>query len=136
MPTSEPRRLADFEGRWSLVRSIVHDHAPEARFEGEAFWAPDAGRLIYRESGVLTVPGQPPMQAERSYHWHHDLSVHFDDGRFFHKVPPAGGATEHWCDPDSYAGRYDFSGWPGFEVTWQVSGPRKSYRMCSLYRRL
>jgi len=136
MPTSEPRRLADFEGRWSLTRRIVHHNAPAARFEGTAVWTPEEGRLISHESGTLTVASQPPMQAERTYHWHPDLSVHFDDGRFFHKVPAAGGASEHWCDPDSYRGRYDFSDWPCFRVMWDVTGPRKSYRMQSLYRRL
>jgi hypothetical protein len=76
------------------------------------------------------------MLAERRYVWHPDLSVHFDDGRFFHKIPQEGGATDHWCDPDSYEGCYDFSKWPDFGVTWRVTGPRKSYRMHSLYKRL
>lgn len=92
--------------------------------------------MIYREAGTLTVAGQAPMQAERCYHWHSDLSVHFEDGRFFHKVPPSGGDTEHWCAPDTYVGRYDFTCWRTFEVIWRVTGPRKSYQMCSLYTRL
>jgi hypothetical protein len=134
MPT-DPRQLSDFEGRWRLSRRIVQDAGTEARFEGQAVWSPDAECLIYRETGTLTVTGQPPMQAERRYRWHPDLCVHFDDGRFFHRVPAQGGETDHWCDPDSYHVRYDFSAWPDFEVIWLVSGPRKSYRMFSRYAR-
>jgi hypothetical protein len=73
---------------------------------------------------------------ERRYLWALDLSVLFEDGRFFHKVPPLGGATAHWCDPDQYDGMYDFSDWPEFAVTWHVRGPRKDYRMETQYRRL
>lgn len=131
----EPRQLRDFEGHWSLSRRILQDKGPEAQFAGQALWTPEADRLIYRETGTLTVAGQLPMRAERCYHWHEGLRVHFDDGRFFHTVPPEGGETTHWCDPDSYHGRYDFTQWPAFEVTWRVTGPQKSYRMHSLYQR-
>jgi hypothetical protein len=74
--------------------------------------------------------------AERRYLWSADLSVWFEDGRFFHNVPPHGGPTAHWCDPDQYDGQYDFADWPAFRVTWRVRGPRKDYRMETLYRRV
>ena len=129
------RALADFEGRWSLQRHITHDAAAPARFVGQAVWSPHDGGMTYRETGVLTIEGAPPMPSERRYWWAPDLSVYFDDGRFFHRVPALGGDTAHWCDPDQYEVRYTFDLWPEFQVEWQVSGPRKSYRMHSSYSR-
>ncbi len=128
-----PRVLADFEGRWKITRSIVPKRGPNGRFEGLGLWSADGDGLAYRETGTLFLDGAPPMQAERRYRWAPDLSVYFDDGRFFHRVPAAGGRTQHWCDPDTYTVEYEFADWPTFSVTWQVQGPRKSYEMTSLY---
>lgn len=126
------RVLSDFAGRWTLSRRIVPAAGAPARFEGVALWA---GEGAYEERGLLTVQGQPPLQAERRYRWDADLNVFFEDGRFFHQVPPQGGATGHWCAPDQYDVVYDFAGWPRFEVRWQVRGPRKNYEMISHYSR-
>jgi hypothetical protein len=143
-PKITQRVLGDFEGTWDILRHIRPVSGAidaTARFEGRAVWTPDQGGLAYIERGTLTMPGAAPMTAERRYRWAADLSVYFDDGRFFHSVPAGGGATAHWCDPDSYAGQYDFSDWdagdrPAFEVTWQVQGPRKAYTMHSRFTRL
>lgn len=129
------RSLADFAGRWRLSREITHGDGSRATFEGVAEWRPDPRGLAYRESGTLTMEGGGAFHAERAYLWKPDLSVWFTDGRFFHQVPPRGGETGHWCDPDRYDGRYDFAGWPAFTVRWRVTGPRKSYRMLSRYTR-
>jgi hypothetical protein len=135
-PVPPARKLADFEGHWSLTRDIVHENGPPAFFEGEAHWTPQGDGLAYLEAGMLTVQGLAPIQGERRYVWGPDLTVYFEDGRVFHHVPPRGGPVSHWCDPDQYDGRYDFSHWPSFEVEWQVNGPRKAYRMTSTYRRV
>jgi len=90
--------------------------------------------LRYQETGELTIAGHLPVTASRGYIWHPDLTVHFDDGRHFHSVPPLGGQSAHSCDPDQYEVTYDFSDWPEFRVDWQVSGPRKNYAMFSVYR--
>ncbi|WP_299674433.1 DUF6314 family protein [uncultured Roseobacter sp.] len=129
------RCLQDFEGRWQLTRQIRHAEGVRAAFSGDAVWCPDADGLIYRETGVLQMPGSPPIQAERRYLWREGLHVYFEDGRFFHQVPARGGQAEHWCDPDTYVVHYDFSDWPAFSTSWQVSGPRKSYEMRSRYTR-
>ncbi|MEL7093446.1 MAG: DUF6314 family protein [Pseudomonadota bacterium] len=130
------RVLADFAGRWRLSRAIAPVGQPEAQFEGVAEWVPDAeGRLAYAESGLLRVPGQAEMRAERRYTWDAELNVWFEDGRFFHTVPAAGGKAEHWCDPDWYHVDYRFGSWPVFEVEWRVSGPRKDYVSVSRYAR-
>ncbi len=132
----KPRQLTDFRGGWQVQREIIHADGTRAAFRGVADWRPTPQGLDYVETGQLLIPGQTPFAASRSYLWRADLSVWFSDGRFFHRIPPLGGATSHWCDPDQYEGQYDFQPWPLFRVTWQVSGPRKSYRMISTYRRV
>lgn len=134
--TVTDRVLADFAGRWSLARTITPAQGPMARFEGQAVWTPVSDGLAYLEEGQLHLTGQPPMAATRRYLWRADMSVWFDDGRLFHTIPPAGGATAHWCDPDQYDGGYDFADWPRFAVTWRVRGPAKDYTMVSRYERL
>lgn len=130
-----PRRLSDFEGVWQLSRQITHAGAPPAQFDGRAVWTPTDAGMDYVETGTLVIMGQGRFTAERRYRWAPDLSVYFDDGRFFHHVPATGGPTGHWCDPDQYDVVYDFTDWPRFQVTWEVSGPRKAYHMVSLYQR-
>lgn len=130
---SGARQLADFLGRWRLERRIRHATEPEARFTGTAIWRPEGQGARYEEQGQLRIPGQAPIHATRSYVWGSDLVVRFDTGGVFHAVPPTGGPVSHWCPPDQYDGRYDFSDWPEFTVTWQVSGPRKAYWMESRY---
>ena len=134
MPT-EQRVLNDFAGRWTVDREIIPLRGAPGRFSGRAIWHPDGDGLLYEEQGTLVLDGQPPMAAHRRYHWHPDLWITFEDGRRFHQVPACGGTSTHWCDPDSYEACYDFTGWPGFRVTWQVSGSRKDYRMISRYLR-
>ena len=116
-----------------MIRS---EGAPDVRFEGTAHWQPDRENMAYREEGSLLMPGQMAIFAERSYVWTPELAVYFDDGRFFHNVPATGGDTDHWCDPDTYKGSYDFAKWPEFSVTWRVSGPRKDYTSVTIYHRL
>lgn len=130
-----PRVLADFEGTWQLDREIVQANDTRAVFNGTAVWCTCTEGLIYHEIGQLKMPQALPMQAERRYAWWPDLEVHFEDGRFFHKVPANGGEATHWCDPDTYKASYDFTDWPRFTVVWKVSGPKKSYLMKSRYQR-
>ena len=132
---TEPRRLGDFEGHWKVWRQISDQSGTTALFEGEANWSPTDGGLDYCESGTMTFGSNPPMQAERRYFWADDLSVFFDDGRFFHSVPPTGGEVRHWCDPDDYLLQYDFADWPQFKVFWKVNGPRKAYTAETKYTR-
>ncbi|SFT66759.1 DUF6314 family protein [Sedimentitalea nanhaiensis] len=130
------RQLLDFQGAWHLEREITHADGTRARFVARAVWTPQAQGLGYVENGELKVQGHVPISASQNFSWRADLSVWFSDGRYFHTVPARGGPTSHWCDPDQYDGAYDFDFWPVFTVTWQVSGPRKSYRMISTYHRI
>lgn len=127
--------MGDFAGRWKLVRHITPAEGAVAHFEGTAVWSAARRGLICSEKGLVTLEGHVPMRAERRYLWAPDLRVYFDDGRYFHQVPPLGGPADHWCDPDQYDGEYDFSDWPGFRVIWDVKGPHKDYRSVSQYQR-
>jgi hypothetical protein len=129
-----PRRLQDFEGAWAFTREVVEADGRHATVTGRAVWLRDGAGLAYTETGEMRIEGHAPMQVERRYSWDSDLAVSFEDGRFFHHVPPEGGETAHWCDPDQYDGAYDFGAWPEFTVTWRVRGPRKAYRMVTRYR--
>ncbi|WP_299693023.1 DUF6314 family protein [uncultured Tateyamaria sp.] len=133
MPTN--RVLQDFVGVWQISRKIHHADGTCATFDGQAVFAPEADGLRHDETGTLRIGAGPPLSATQRYCWDADLAVYFEDGRFFHHVPPLGGDTAHWCDPDQYDGRYGFEDWPSFTVQWRVRGPRKDYRMLSRYDR-
>lgn len=128
-----PRQLRDFSGEWCFERVIDEAGGRRIEVSGRAIWTPREGGLDYEEIGQMQWPGQPPLHVERRYFWDLDLGVFFADGREFHKVPPEGGETAHWCDPDQYDGHYDFDIWPTFKVTWRVKGPRKDYCMQTIY---
>ena len=129
------RALHDFLGGWALTRRIVHDDGTVAAFEGVATWQDAGDGTAWQvERGMLTLPGQGSFTAERRYLWR-GLDVFFEDGRFFHTVPPGGGSARHRCDPDAYAVAYEFGTWPDWHATWRVDGPRKAYAMISTYRR-
>lgn len=133
MNGANPRVLSDFEGQWRLRKTITSKIGPDAEFDGTAHWTPAENGLRYSETGKLRLGDQAQVTAMRSYHWDVDLNVSFDDGRFFHRVPPQGGETGHWCPPDQYDVTYDFRDWPRFRVIWTVKGPAKDYVMISDY---
>jgi len=129
-----PRRLQDFKGAWRFERAVLEADGRRVEVTGRALWQPEGAGLLQTETGEMRLPGHAPMQVERRYLWQAGLEVHFEDGRFFHRVPPEGGAAAHWCDPDRYDGVYEFSSWPVFRVRWRVCGPRKDYQMDTTYR--
>lgn len=136
---TEARRLADFEGHWRVARDIVdHRAGSTGRFVGTAEFTPLAAGLGYREIGQLHLPGQPPFHAERRYIWRQDdtgIHITFEDGRAFHSITPDAPNATHWCDPDTYDVTYRFDTWPDWTNTWDVSGPRKAYKMITRYSR-
>lgn len=135
------RGIGDFEGTWTLSRRIEDRLGRQAgRFEGRAVLAPGGDGLVYEEAGTLTLGAAAPMQATRRYLWRAEgglIAVEFDDGRHFHAFDPNADRPEahHDCAPDVYDVRYDFDNWPEWRAVWEVRGPRKDYRMESLYRR-
>lgn len=141
---SIPTDLLDFVGVWTISRKI-NDFAGGAmgRFAGQAQIAPSDDPawpgLTYHESGLLTLGRQAPLKAQRRYLWQQlapgVIEIRFQDGRPFHHLTLAPRAADrHHCAPDLYAVRYALSAWPRWSVSWRVTGPRKNYRMTSLYR--
>lgn len=136
------RRLQDFEGRWALSRRITDARTGgEGRLEGTARFTPDAEGLRYEETGTLTLGGTS-VAASRVYLWRaapglDGIDVFFDDGRAFHRIGEGDRPeTFHDCAPDRYAGQYDFTGWPVWQLRWQVTGPRKDYSTLTIFHRL
>ncbi len=136
--------LSDFEGRWRLERQIDDSRAGQTGLlSGEAVFEPVAdapGLLRYSEKGQLRMGDQPPLEATRIYFWRDTpdaIDVSFEDRRAFHRITRGRSMPDdtHHCDPDLYHVSYNFSKWPDWQAMWRVVGPRKDYRMTSLYRR-
>lgn len=133
------RTLDDFAGVWTLTRRI-EDHltCTMSQFDGLARLTPCDGGLSYAEEGILLMPGQPPIRAERRYLWikkDAEVAVFFEDGRPFHSFLPDADTAKaaHWCDPDQYDVSYDFGAWPQWSCAWRVGGPRKNYTLISRF---
>lgn len=131
--------LRDFVGRWRIERRIDDRLAgATGRFTGAARFTPTADGLSYREEGCLRLGAGPQVLAVREYLWAEDrglIVVRHGDGRPFHAFDPAAPEARHWCEPDDYRVRYDFSAWPAWRAEWTVRGPRKDYTMESLFTR-
>ena len=131
----------DFLGEWRITREIIDFRMRESgRLEGLARFTPEGEGLRYFESGTLSFAGGTPIRAERGYLWHFtksEVQVAYADGAPFHSFSRTGGpgATSHLCGEDMYRGTYVFSGFPEWQVTWSVNGPRKDYRSVTRYTR-
>lgn len=139
MKGARMRDLVAFEGTWAMEREITdHSGGPDGRLTGRCVFSPEAGGLRLTETGVLEMAELAPMPAERRYFWRAqgaEITVEFDDGRFFHAFDPRGERAEagHDCAPDRYDVTYDFSRWPAWTATWRVRGPRKDYTSVTRY---
>ena len=117
-----------------MIRVVRQASGAVARFRGTATWAPDAAGMLCEEAGSLRTGGVV-VAASRVTLWRADgdgIAVAFADGRPFHRVGPA---ARHDCPPDGYRLAYDFACWPGWSVTWRVTGPRKAYLARTRYAR-
>ena len=132
-----------FEGHWAIRRDILDlDSEWLGRLEGQAVFAPQGnGLMLYREEGRLKFGGLEDVQATRDYRWQVHaggrVEVFFADGSAFHDFAFSYGRAEasHYCDPDTYEVTYDFTRWPEWRAEWRVEGPRKDYRMVTVYSR-
>lgn len=127
--------LSQFEGRWTLSRVIQHDDGTQMTAQGHAHFTPDAGGLAYFETGHMQIGAMAPLTFERRYRFEADLSVYFEDGRFFHQIPKGGGKAHHHCPPDDYHVHYTLLENGNWQADWRVVGPKKSYSMSTTYKR-
>ncbi|GGW93318.1 hypothetical protein GCM10007391_29560 [Alteromonas halophila] len=129
--------LADFAGKWRLMRKIVQHNGDVFEFAGDAAFCWREGLLIYKETGLVTAPNGTKMDAERSYLWRRGadskIDVFFDDNRFFHSFSRHQPVAHHHCGDDHYRVNYTFDTWPVWQSIWKVDGPRKDYKMTSHY---
>lgn len=129
---------SEFIGSWRIER-VIEDALSNstAQFTGDAHIGDCGVDWTYSEIGKLILDGSPQMTAERSYIWRPDATgfdIFFNDERFFHRLElGTNPQAAHWCDPDQYDVRYDFSDWPNWSCVWNVRGPKKNYRMKSAY---
>lgn len=137
--SDSPSYLAYFVGAWQLNRQILQSSGEAFVFEGQADFSWVESDLHYRETGVVTAPDGRALQAERAYVWQQQaggkIEVLFDDNRYFHTFSAAEPYAKHLCGDDLYVVSYAFEHGPRWESTWQVKGPRKDYKMTSLYQR-
>ena len=121
----------------------------QARFlgEAEAIRSPD-GRVTWLERGLLTLNTGERLQAQRAliFDIHgpaRTLSLFHGDG------PTHGGLIHrfafdgthvandiHDCPPDRYSARLRLLAPDHFQLTYEVEGPRKGYRMSTVYRKI
>jgi len=129
-----------FKGDWTLSRHIFDlDSQWLGRFEGQAIIIETEKGLHYHEEGKLQFGGLTAMTATRDYIWTlpdaKTVRVLFEDGKHFHDFDPTEPRPQatHYCDPDEYDVTYDFRKWPEWRAEWRVEGPKKDYRMVSMY---
>jgi hypothetical protein len=129
------KELSDFVGCWRFERDVRHADGTLMQITGTADFGWQGDALLYQEQGKMRLTTGQVLQAQRRYLWQQGLRIYFEDGAFFHTVPPLGGAAEHWCAPDDYQVSYDFEQWPRWLAVWQVKGPSKNYTMTTEYSR-
>jgi len=132
--------LKSFLGRWTLNRKIEDEAAGRSgEFVGEAVFQRSGDGLLYEERGTLHLDGVPPLVAERRYLWRQGagnrIEVCFDDGRPFHAInlDQTMPFDTHFCTPDVYDLVYDLRKFPSWGCRVRVEGPKKTYRLTSLY---
>lgn len=147
MSTDPASRFQDvfvtLNGTWKLVREI----SDGSRFVGNAdftFLCKDKIRLC--EDGILTLPDLKEIPASRSWLWevrrNNLLDIFYDEEppRPYHSVPVKyigkefSGEADHLCDRDLYSGSYTIAK-DRIEIAHRVSGPKKDYRLVSVFSR-
>ncbi|SFQ26414.1 hypothetical protein SAMN05421853_103114 [Roseivivax halotolerans] len=136
-----PRHLFDFEGCWRFRRKILDRTLGQlSQGQGSVNLVRDGEGLIYDEEITLSLPGQKPITGTRRYLWTahpRGVEIFFDDGRPFHLMDLSEPQPSdlHDCAPDRYQVIYDLADWPVWGAVWEVRGPRKDYRMDTLFVR-
>jgi hypothetical protein len=130
-------------GSWTVDRLVVdRARAMTGRLKGQARFTPSAGRLLYKERGILTF-GEHRGPAEQSYVYEFPesdarASVRFRDGRTFHGLDLTEGedCVSHACGSDLYEGLFTALSSTEWRSGWTVIGPRKDYDLVTVFTRL
>lgn len=104
-----------------------------------------AGRYFYKEETELTLPSGEVLRGERAYIYQFQprgFCVFFaqEPERLFQQVELTAkdggwqGRGEHVCGGDVYQSLYHFYD-DGFRILHEVRGPRKNYRIDTVYTR-
>lgn len=133
-----------FAGEWSLSREID----PHGSFEGSAMFTQiDDNTLQYEEQGVLQLKeGYTLDDVTKRYLYKFEdevLVIYFDDGpdkgKLFHRLEfdeQGLALATHDCPPDVYQAKMHLKSSDAFEIIYDVKGPRKNYKITSLYKKV
>ena len=127
-----------FIGEWQMVR-IIEDvgHGVIGEVWGEASFTPDGAGLACRERGVLRFGGEDTLSARDSL-WRFGadgrIEVRYADGRPFHHFLTDEPIALMIEGEAQYRIEYDF-GVDSWLSIWEMSEPRRNYRMTTRYRR-
>ena len=133
-----------FSGHWQIRRHISDQ--PEMRGDAEFRASPGAGgQLHYVERLSWAGPNGQPIQAQRAYTYRRTdtgLAIDFADGvnpgalfLAFDFEQASELTSHHLCIADHYDGRFVFHSMDSFELSFQVVGPHKDYRINSRFQR-
>ncbi|MEL7429048.1 MAG: DUF6314 family protein [Pseudomonadota bacterium] len=130
-------------GQWSIERTVSTGDA----FSGIArFLILGPNRLLLKENGSMSLTNGTRVEAENSWVWEWvsetriNVLFHREPEELYHALDfisskdGYNASASHRCGPDIYRGIYNI-GRDAITVHQSVKGPRKSYRLKSLYRR-
>ena len=128
--------LPDLVGRWRISRRIIGENA---RFKGEAVIAPHNGVLRYAENGILKQ-ADTTNEAYRNYIYDVDgdtLRISHPDGAQFIVLSFENGQARasHQCGQDRYDAFFRFESDGRLTMVYDVRGPRKAFRVVSVFKR-
>lgn len=132
---------AFLSGGWRIARRIRDiRQGLTGRLTGSGSFAPAPQGLVYNELGLLRFSDYQGEAARRylfAFGRIDAANVHHADGSLFHPLNLSAGKDDiqHQCGEDFYRGRYRVLDRDQFVVSWDVTGPRKRYRMATIYAR-
>lgn len=130
-------------GEWGLTRNISSGE----HFTGTAnFTSVSNSAFILIENGELKTQDGNTITATREWHWAYapesQLTISYNESplRLYHQLSLniknqiCCGEATHLCTPDTYIGEYEFSE-NQIRIEQKISGPKKDYRVRSLFER-
>lgn len=148
------RKIFDMmAGAWKINRKILNSQSKFTRGEGTATFRKrdnDENAMLYREELTLYAHFDK-ISASKEYIFRYKedetISVYFNEQpeRFFYTLnfPQLNSGKssmnlaegEHLCGNDLYMAEYVFVDYNQFQLSYQVNGPQKGYRLITLYNR-